>query len=453
VTQAADRTLYGHPRALGYLAAAEFGIGFSFYGMQSLLALYLINHLLKPGAEVDVWGMRWLTELLSSLYGPLSGQPLASAIIAFYGALVFGLPMLGGLIADRGVNRTTMVIVGTALMTIGHFLMAFEATFLIALATIAVGSGCAGGLRGQVGALYAQNDLRRPDAFQIYMIALSTSVILAPLVCGSLGERIAWHFGFGVAGLGMLIGMLVYLRGVPQYRVAMRFEPAAGARSRRTIGRDGWRAIVVLLALLPVLALANIGNVQIYSAYLIWAQSNYDLHVLGFSMPVSWLLSIDALLSTAATAGSIWFWGRVARWRPVDEIMRMAVGAGVAALAVLLLAVGAKFAGGNRLGLGWALAFHAVNAAGFVNIYGIGMALYARVAPPGLNTTMVNVYLVHLVIANLLAGWLAGLMPVFSGETFWLLHAALISLSALLFFAAGASLRSILAPGEPTHST
>src|SRR6185369_1110626 len=136
-------------------------------------------------------------------------------------------PLFGGLLADRLLGRTKTVVIGAILMAIGHFLMAFEASFLAALACLLVGVGCfKGNIAAQVGDLYAPGDQRRASAFQIFMLAVQLAVILAPIVCGTLGEKVAWHWGFGAAGVGMVIGLFVYLAG-------RRYLPPEPLRERR----------------------------------------------------------------------------------------------------------------------------------------------------------------------------------------------------------------------------
>src|ERR1700678_2587333 len=156
-----DRAFFGHPRGLGYLAFTEVWVAFSYYGMQSLLVLYMAGYLLQPGHVEHILGFGPFRLLLSRLYGPVSGQALASAITGLYGALAFGTPLVGGLIADRWLGRTRSIIAGSVLMTLGHFLMAFDVSFLLALLCLVTGTGLAGVMKAQVGGLYSTGDLRR----------------------------------------------------------------------------------------------------------------------------------------------------------------------------------------------------------------------------------------------------------------------------------------------------
>src|SRR6202165_2085053 len=250
-----DRSFLGHPRGLGYIAFAEAWERFSYYGMQSLLVLYMVNRLLHPGHIEVVAGFGPFRHLLDDIYrGPLSVQPLASTIFGLYTGLVYLTPIAGGIIADRWLGRTRTITIGALLMAAGHFLMAFDVSFLLALLCLLTGVGCfKGNIASQVGALYAPGDLRRADAFHIYFLFINAAVIAAPLIAGTLGEIYGWHYGFGIAGVGMLLSLVIYLSGrqwlAPEH-------PATRARSaaRRGLSRDERIAVVVLILLLPILA-------------------------------------------------------------------------------------------------------------------------------------------------------------------------------------------------------
>lgn len=211
----ADRSFIGHPRGLAYIAFAEAWERFSYYGMQSLLVLYMINRLLHPEHIERIAGFGPFRHLLENVYrGPLSVQALASAIFGLYTGLVYLTPIGGGLLADRLLGRTRTITIGALLMAAGHFLMAFDVTFLLALTCLLTGVGCfKGNLASQVGALYTTTDNRRADAFQIYYLFINGGVIISPLIAGTLGEVYGWHWGFGAAGVGMLIGLTIYLFG------------------------------------------------------------------------------------------------------------------------------------------------------------------------------------------------------------------------------------------------
>ena len=201
-----DRAFIGHPKGLGYLAFVEGCERFSYYSMQTLLVLYMVNYLLPERFDA-VAGLGWLQD---ARYGGAEGQVLASAIFGEYTSLVYLTPILGGLLADRWLGRRVALIAGGVVMSLGHFLMAFEGAFLLALLTLIVGVGLfKGNIASQVGELYKEGDLRRAMAFQIFYIAINVSVIVAPLISGTLGEDVGWHYGFGCAGVVMVIIQLV----------------------------------------------------------------------------------------------------------------------------------------------------------------------------------------------------------------------------------------------------
>lgn len=213
-----------------------------------------------------------------------------------------------------------------------------------------------------------------------------------------------------------------------------------------------WRTVGVLVLLLPVLAVTFVGNMEIFNGYLIWGRDNYQLDFFGRTMPVSWLLSLDAFVSTATLIGVVMFW----RWwasraRDPDEVVKMAIGGAIAALAPLVLALAsAHAAGGHKVGLAWGLAFHIVNDIGFANLYGIGLALFSRAAPAAAGSTVVNAFMLSLFLSNLMVGKLAGLLSKMPAVSFWLLHAGLVGAGALMLLVFARVFHRTLAPtGEP----
>src|SRR3982750_2556455 len=219
----------GHPRGLWYLAFTEAWERFSYYGMQALLVLYMVKHLLLPGniEHIVAFGS------FRRLYGGLEGQALASAIFGTYTASVYLTPIFGGFLADRLLGRRRTVLLGALTMAAGHFLMAFEVAFLFALLCLVLGCGMfKGNIASSVGSLYKPDDLRRADAFQIFYLGINAGVIASPLIVGSLGEKVGWHYGFAAAGVGMLLSIAIYLSGQKYLRASDNapltdFDPAA----------------------------------------------------------------------------------------------------------------------------------------------------------------------------------------------------------------------------------
>ena len=442
-----DRSFLGHPKGLGYLAFTEAWERFSYYGMQTLLVLYMVNHLLLPGQSRDVA----LFAEFSALYGGLDGQPLASAIFGTYAASVYLTPILGGFLADRFLGKRTTVLLGAITMAAGHFLMAFEASFLFALLCLVLGSGMfKGNIASQVGSLYKPDDLRRADAFQIFYLGINAGVIASPLVVGTLGEKVGWHWGFGAAGVGMLIGLVIYLAGqkyLPQgaFHRARPAERCAGSRQRagrgaapkpRLEGRD-WLAVLALVLLIPVMAVAIVPNNQIFNAYLVWGDRDFDLVWMGTKLPTGWLVTLDAIVSVSFLAGVALFyrWYGKRRQEP-DELTKMIIGSAFSIAGMLCLYMAAATTGGGqKIGLVWPVAFHVLNSIGFAHhAAGQPGPVRAARAAARCNGTVIGLY--YLVLLRRPTRWSAGsaagsrTMPT---TDFWLMHAGFAAVSGAVF--------------------
>ena len=444
-----------HPIGLFYLAFTEAWERFSYYGMQTLLVLYMTSQLLKPGHIERIAFFSPFRRALEGVYGPLDLIALSSAIFGLYTSFVYLTPIAGGLLADRLLGRRRTIVSGALLMSAGHFLMAFDASFLLALLCLVLGVGCfKGNIASQVGALYPPEDNRRADAFQIFYIAINAGVIISPLVCGTLGEKVGWHWGFGAAGVGMLLGLAIYLAGrrhLPSDRVVAPAERHEQPVASSPMTSDEKKAIALLLLLLPVLAFASVGNQEIFNAYLLWGQATYDFTLFGWTIPTSYLITLDSVVSVSFLFLSVAFW----RWyathrREPDEIAKMTIGTFVSAVGLLALVAAAAHAAatGERVSLWYALAFHAINSAGFANVFPVSLALYARAAPPRFSATIIGVYYLFLFGANTLVGWIGGWLGKMPATSFWGLHAAMVGGAGVVFLLTKLAFGKVLAPTE-----
>ena len=435
---------------MGFLAFAEAWERFSYYGMQSLLVLYMAKQLLLPGHVENIA----FFASFRRLYGGLDGAALASAIFGSYAALVYFTPTLGGLIADRWLGRRRAVIGGASLMALGHFLMAFETSFLVALLCLVLGSGLfKGNLASQIGALYAPDDLRRADAFQIYYLAINAGVIVSPLIAGTLGEKVGWDWGFGAAGVGMLIGIAIYLGG-QKYLPANDGGVATRAGKRQdqqpALTRDDWIGVGVCALLVPVLAVAVLPNQELFNAYLLWGDRDFALNFFGTRLPTTWLITFDAIVSVSFLAIVVVFFRWYARHRrEPDELSKIVLGCGFAALGMMCLYMAAATrAPGTKIGLAWPVAFHIVNSIGFALILPVGLALFARLAPRRLSATVVGMYSLSFFLANALVGWIGGFFASMPATLFWLMHAGFAAGAGVVFAIVKIALRSRLARAE-----
>lgn len=439
-----DRAFLGHPRGLAYLAFTEAWERFSYYGMQALLVLYMVKELLLPGHVENIA----FFDSFRRLYGGLEGQALASAIFGTYSASVYLTPILGGLLADRVLGKRRTILLGAITMALGHFLMAFEVSFLFALLCLVLGSGMfKGNIASQVGSLYKPDDLRRADAFQIFYLGINAGVIASPLVVGTLGETVGWHWGFGAAGVGMLIGLAIYLAG-QKYLPPEHFEPRRrghdvttaaeavdGAAPPPKMTRKDWLALVAVITLIPVMAVAIVPNNQIFNAYLVWGDQRFALTFMGHRLPTTWLVTLDAIVSVSFLAGVALFYrwyGK--RWREPDELTKMIIGSAFSIGGMLCLFMAASTTpADHKIGLFWPVAFHFVNSIGFAHLLPVSLALFARLAPAQINATVIGLYYLAFFAANAMVGWIGGFYESWPTPSFWLLHAGFAAGSGAVF--------------------
>ncbi|MET1756178.1 oligopeptide:H+ symporter [Novosphingobium sp. RD2P27] len=433
VSGADDRAFLGHPKGLGFLAFVEGCERFSYYSMQTLLVLYMTRYLLLPENIGNVIGLQALQH---GWYGGLEGQPFASRLFGDYTGLVYLTPILGGIIADRWLGRRVTLVLGGAVMAIGHLLMAFESAFLFALLALVVGVGLfKGNIASQVGELYDTKDLRRATAFQIFYIAIQVSVIAAPLVSGTLGEKVGWHYGFGCAGLVMVAGLLLYIYAKPWLPADNRPAPGAKADAAARLQRADVPRLLVLVLLLPILALALLVNQEIFNAYLVWADEQFHLTFFGTTVPTSWMITVDATASfsllVAVTAFWKWYAGKYGT--EPDELDKMIIGSVFTIAGALCLVMAAATQGEGKIGLFWPIMFHILNSIGFGHTLPVSLALFTKVAPRALTGTVVGIYYLAFVGANLVVGTVGGWYSTMDTVQFWLLHVGAATVGLVAF--------------------
>jgi len=191
-----EQQMFGHPKGLFYLFFAELWERFSFYGMRALLTLYMVNEIFKAIAERDA----------------------ATAVVyASYGSLVYASTVIGGQISDKILGMRSSIFLGGILMAVGHFVLAVEndLAFFLALALIVVGNGFfKPNISTFVGALYKEGDVRKDSGFTIFYMGINIGGFVAPLLCGWLAAEYGWHYGFGLAGIGMMAGLIFFWSGI-----------------------------------------------------------------------------------------------------------------------------------------------------------------------------------------------------------------------------------------------
>jgi POT family proton-dependent oligopeptide transporter len=270
-THAAEgKTFLGHPVGLFVLFFAEMWERFSYYGMRALLIFYLTQHWLFSDERSGV------------IYGA-------------YTALVYITPVLGGYLADRYIGQRKAVLYGAVLLTFGHFLMGFEGTggqdsstiniFWLALSFIIVGSGfLKANISVIVGQLYPRTDVRRDGAYTIFYMGINLGAALGSLLCGYLGQTYGWSYGFGAAGVGMLLGLVVFMIGKPL--LLGRGEAPDAARLKSRVAGIPFEWLIYLVGFAAVIG--------------IWQLIQYQ-EVVGWLLLVAGILLVGYVLTTAVT--------------------------------------------------------------------------------------------------------------------------------------------------------
>ena len=438
--------LLGHPRALAFLFATEMWERFSYYGMRALLVLYLVKHLLQPDNISAVIGLATLRRMHEFVSGPLDIQPFSSLIYGDYTMLVYLTPIFGGLLADRVLGHRRTVVIGASLMAIGHFMMASERLFLLALLFLILGNGAfKPNMSAQVGELYPPGDPRRDRAYSIFYVGINLGAFLAPLVCGTLGEDAGWHYGFGAAGVGMLIGLVTYLAATP----SLPPERRAAAQERKPISRDEGRALLAILALFVPTTFFWATYEQQGNTIALWADAQTDrtIGLLGWSaeIPTTWFQAFNPFMIFAFTPLVVMLWAwQAKRGTEPSTLTKMALGCLGVTLANLIMAAAALHAGDGKASWLWLLGYFVVITVGELYISPIGLSLVSKVAPLRMLSMMMGVWLATSFTGNFIAGWLGTFWNRMDKPHFFLMIAVIAALAGATIAAFNRPLRPIL---------
>jgi proton-dependent oligopeptide transporter, POT family len=431
----------GHPRGLFVASATEFWDRVSFHGMQALLVLFMVDQLLLPGHVEHIAGFTGVRDVIESVTGTLSTQALATQIFGVYVGLVYLTPVLGGLLGDRLLGRGRTVVLGALLMTGGHFCMASEQLFFVALLLLILGAGCLrGNLLAQAGNLYSFSDRRRADGFQIYSAVVNAGALLAPLISGLLAQTYGWRYGFGFAGFGMLVGLIIYLAG---RRYVPPDPPRRTVAERPRLGPQDRRIVCVLLLTLPLLTFFWIAQTQVWNTYNLWARDNVDMMIGGWRMPVPWLQTLDGIGAVGMVPPLVLFWRwQAARGTEPDDIAKIAIGCLLYGTTMVWLAAGGLFADSlGKISLAWVVAFHLFSQIGYLYVHPIAVTLFSRTAPTVVNATLLSVYYLSIFAGSMISGRLGGLYDRLTAAEFWLLHAAIVCTGGILILLFASRLR------------
>ena len=464
---AEEKTFLGHPRGLFLLFLVEMWERFSYYGMRALLVLYLIQ---KATGDENGFnpGRGWSKPDATNLYG-------------WYTGLVYLTPLFGGIIADRLIGTHRSMLVGGLLIALGPVVLAISGfgsmaqsdfgmtVFVSGLALIVIGTGhFKPTVSVMVGQLYPQHDPRRDGAFTIFYMGINLGAFLCTFVCGTLGEKVGWHWGFGSAAIGMIIGLSLYIifkqswlgnigaaprdgpNRAPYFFVAAiiiavvfgtLFHTGSFATLGKTVdglmGTGGLRtAIYVAMTLLIPLGsvwfvwkqepayrgptasilIFVIFNAVFWTAFEqagsslnIFASENTERHVLGWQVPAAWFQSINPLVIILLGPLFALMWTRLGqRKMNPSQPMKIAVGLFLVGGGYIFMVLGSMGPAGVKVSMFWLFATFTLHTWGELCISPTGLAFVTRAAAVKYVSFLMGIYFLSNVVAGILGGFLAG---------------------------------------------
>ena len=485
-------TWLGHPRGLFVLFMTEMWERMSYYGMRSLLVLYMVEYLfIKPDVGQKVLGFTALRGALEAAFGPMANQALSSQIYGLYTGFVYFTPFFGGLLADRLLGRRKAVIVGGTLMAIGHFLMAVEGLFLPALLFLILGNGAfKPNISTQVGGLYPPGDSRRDSAFSIFYVGINVGAFLAPLICGTLGQKVGWHWGFAAAGVGMVLGLINYVLNqdkLPQEPppTASKTAPIAGTVAfilGIPIGIMGLLWLLTLpKAISLVLAVVVLATIVTWIARLhgderprviaicvscfivaafwavyeqqgntlqLWADQNTRWPtILGFTIPSTWYQAFNPFMIWFVTPllTTLWAWQAQRKQEP-SSLTKMAIGCVLLGLGfVVMIAASAGITPDTRRSIVWLVGSTLIYTVGELYLSPIGLSFVTKVSPARIVSMMMGVWFLANFIGNYMTGYLGTFWEKMPHQQFFTLLLSIGVIAGVVLFAIGRPLDKIVA--------
>ncbi|MDE2143781.1 MAG: peptide MFS transporter [Elusimicrobia bacterium] len=450
---------FGHPKGLYVLFFTEMWERFSYYGMRALLVLYMTKRLiLDANAGAPIVGfeatrafVQWFVGLFG-MHETLTVQALSSQIYGLYTGFVFFTPFFGGILADRVFGQRKSVYIGGVLMAIGHFLMAFENLFLPALLFLILGNGCfKPNISTQVGNLYAEGDQRRDSAFTIFYMGINLGAFFSPLVCGTLGQMIGWDWGFGAAGVGMIVGLAVYHFGkhlLPPDRI-QKTGMAREHLAEKKVTAQEWKAIWALVFLCVV-------NIVFWAVYeqqgntlQLWADANTRWQFFGYTVPSSWYQSFNPLFIFIFAPFMDKFWGwQAKRGQEPSSVTKMGIGCVLLGGAFIIMIAASRLVGPTEKGsLLWLVSTTWLFTMGELYLSPIGLSLVTKMAPARMVSMLMGMWFLSSFFGNYLSGFIGGFYGTMSKEVFFTMLMAMGVGAGLIFFAANKPLHRSIGHG------
>jgi POT family proton-dependent oligopeptide transporter len=402
--------------------------------------LYVAKHLCSHGVAESIPGFFAVRHGLEGIFGPLDDEQLADQIYGLYTAVVYLTPFFGGIIADRWLGQRKSVFFGGASMAIGEFMMMKDALFFPALIVLCIGCGLLkSNVSTQVGALYKKGDERRDRAFNVFYVGINLGAWIAPFICGTLAQRKDaaghehWSWGFGAAGVGMLIGLVIYAWG-QRYLAPDQIMKKGGAAAEPKVpftARE--RARIIALVILCALNISFWGVYEQQGNSLqFWADSKADLHVLrwlgsDWEMPSTWFQSVNPgfIFLLTPILNPLWAW-LDKKGKDPSSVAKMAIGCFFLGISFLIMMGGGRVVdSGHKASFGWLVGCTGLLTLGEIYLSPVGLSLVTKIAPPRIVSMMMGMWFLSSFFGDYLSGYLATFANRMSNSTFFLMLAGI----------------------------
>jgi len=398
VAKSDSSELFGHPKGLYILFFTEMWERFSYYGMRAILVLYLVAE-----AKSNNAGLGWSNGDALSLYGT-------------YTMLVYVMSIPGGWIADRFFGQKKSVLYGGILLVAGHSILAVEQmwAFYTGLGLIILGVGMLKpNISTMVGGLYKQGDIRRDKGFTIFYIGINLGAFLSSLIVGYVGEVHGWHYGFGLAGIGMTLGLIQYILGQKHLKSVGNFigdsenqlDKDALAKPLTKVEKD--RIIVLFVSFLLVIVFWGAFE-QAGGLMNIYAKENTNRMLLGWEIPASWFQSLNAMfiifLGTTVAA----YWAKRKLHNKVSSsLFKMIVGLVVMGMGFFFMSAAAlEFEASKESAMYWLVLAYLFHTVGELSLSPVALSYITKLAPVKYGSLMMGVYFAMTGFGNKIAGLL-----------------------------------------------
>ncbi|MFT6844790.1 MAG: POT family proton-dependent oligopeptide transporter [Flavobacteriales bacterium] len=409
------RELFGHPVGLMILFFTEMWERFSYYGMRAILTLYIISE-----ATGDNPGMGWSNGDALALYGT-------------YTMLVYVASIPGGYLADKFLGQKKTVMLGGLLLCLGHGILAIqhEWAFFAGLGLIIAGvGGLKPNISTMVGGLYKEGDIRRDKGFTIFYIGINVGAFLSAITVGYVGETIGWHYGFGLAGIGMLLGQIVfiwgqkYLVGIGDF-IGSKSNSANAELMKKPLTKiEKDRVIVLLLSFLIIIVFWGAFE-QAGGLMNIYTLEKIDRVIFGFEIPASVFQSVNAffiMIFGTAVAG---YWAlRKLKGKESSSLVKMAIGTIIMGMGFLFMtwaSVETGLADDGKAAMIWLVLAYLFHTIGELCASPVALSFITKLAPAKYASIMMGTYFAATGFGNKLAGLVgeasqsAGEFEIFTG--------------------------------------